>query len=129
MNAKVSEIYQNLNEEVTRAKGLVTEDQRISWPASVHDQILDLHYNHKQSVNVICKSLELPFTSVYNWVKRKPKSFNKPKFKEVKLTTQSLSTIKTVDKTSAVINFEKNGIQFEIKNLSSSELFKFIGLD
>ena len=48
-------------------------------------------------------------------------------FTEVKVKTD-LSTLKTVDKSAVSLVFEKNGIRFEIQNLSSAELIQIIGM-
>ncbi len=48
-------------------------------------------------------------------------------FTEVKVEPD-LSTTKSVDKSEISVVFEKNGIRFEIKNLSSIELIKIIGM-
>lgn len=82
----------------------------------------------------IAKYLGVPAHSLKDW----RKSFES---KKIKLQAQSeknyftevkvepgLSTTKSVDKLEVSLAFEKNGIRFEIKNLSSHELIKIIGM-
>ena len=80
----------------------------------------------------IAKYLGVPVHSLKDW----RKSFES---KKIKLQSQSeknyftevkvepdLSTTKSVDKSVVSVVFEKNGIRFEIKNLSSTELIQII---
>lgn len=82
----------------------------------------------------IAKYLGVPAHSLKDW----RKSFES---KKIKLQSQSeknyftevkvepdLSTTKSVDKSAVSVVFEKNGIRFEIKNLSSTELIQIIGM-
>ena len=82
----------------------------------------------------IAKYLGVPAHSLKDW----RKSFE---CKKIKLQTESeknyftevkveadLSTIKAVDKSELSLVFEKNGIRYEIKNLSSHELIQIIGM-
>lgn len=82
----------------------------------------------------IAKYLGVPAHSLKDW----RKSFES---KKIKLQSQSeknyftevkvepdLSTTKSVDKSVVSVVFEKNGIRFEIKNLSSTELIQIIGM-
>ena len=82
----------------------------------------------------IAKYLGVPVHSLKDW----RKSFESKKiklqsqseknyFKEVKVEPD-LSTTKSVDKSVVSVVFEKNGIRFEIKNLSSTELIQIIGM-
>ena len=82
----------------------------------------------------IAKYIGVPAHSLKDW----RKSFES---KKIKLQSQSeknyftevkvepdLSTTKSVDKSMVSVVFEKNGIRFEIKNLSSTELIQIIGM-
>lgn len=78
----------------------------------------------------VAKYLGVPAHSLKDW----RKSFESKKiesennyFTEVKVKTD-LSTLKTVDKSAVSLVFEKNGIRFEIQNLSSAELIQIIGM-
>ena len=80
----------------------------------------------------IAKYLGVPAHSLKDWRKsfetKKIKSETLPEnnyFTEVKIEAD-LSAAKTVDKSVASLIFEKNGIRFEIKNLSSAELIQII---
>ena len=82
----------------------------------------------------ISKYLGVPAHSLKDW----RKSFER---KKVKLQSQSeknyftevrvepdLSTLKSVDKSAVSVVLEKNGVRFEINNLSSTELIQIIGM-
>jgi transposase-like protein len=128
MNSEAVTVYKNLSQEIIKTKKLFSVNQKIIWPAALRDQILDLHLKYKQSVNQICNVLDLPFSTVYTWVKFRSKIFNKSKFKEVKLTELVEPEVKHIDKPPLVLIFEKNGISFEVRNLSCLDLNQIIGL-
>lgn len=82
----------------------------------------------------IAKYLGVPAHSLKDWRKSfESKKINLetlPKnnyFTEVKFETD-LPTTKAVDKSAVSLVFEKNGVRFEIKNLSSAELIEIIGM-
>ncbi len=84
--------------------------------------------------NDIAKYLGVPAHSLKDWRKSfESKKINlqtqseKNYFTEIKVASD-LSTTKSVDKSAVSVIFEKNGICFEIKNLSSHELNKIIGM-
>ena len=84
----------------------------------------------------VVKYLGVPAHSIKDW-KRSLESHHskinlesdKKYFTEIK-TKASLSTKDIVDKSNSAIsiNFEKNGIKYEIKNLSAVELIQIVGL-
>ncbi len=80
----------------------------------------------------IAKYLGVPAHSLKDWRKsfeskkiKLQSQLEKNYFTEVKVEPD-LSTTKSVDKSAISVIFEKNGIRFEIKNLSSHELIKII---
>lgn len=82
----------------------------------------------------IAKYLGVPAHSLKDWRKsfeskkiKLQSQLEKNYFTEVKVEPD-LSTTKSVDKSAVSVVFEKNGIRFEIKNLSSTELIKIIGM-
>lgn len=102
-------------------------------PVEYKKQALDFLLSGTKASD-IAKYLGVPAHSLKDW--RKSFESNKIKlqsqleknyFTEVKVEPD-LSTIKSVDKSEISVVFEKNGIRFEIKNLSSIELIKIIGM-
>ena len=81
----------------------------------------------------IAKYLGVPAHSLKDWRKafeskniKSQTKIEKNYFTEIK-DESDLSTDKSVDKSLLSVVFEKNGIKFEIKNLSSDELIQIIG--
>lgn len=102
-------------------------------PAEYKKQALEFLLSGTKASD-IAKYLGVPAHSLKDW----RKSFES---KKIKLQTQleknyftevkaeaDLSTSKPVDKSAVSVVFEKNGIRFEIKNLSSTELIQIIGM-
>ena len=102
-------------------------------PAEYKKQALEFLLSGTKASD-IAKYLGVPTHSLKDW----RKSFES---KKIKLQSQSeknyftevkvdpdLSTTKSVDKSAVSVIFEKNGIRFEIKNLSITELIQIIGL-
>ena len=102
-------------------------------PAEYKKQALEFLLSGTKASD-IAKYLGVPAHSLKDW----RKSFESKKielqaqseknyFTEVKVESD-LSTTKSVDKSAISVVFEKNGVRFEIKNLSSTELIQIIGM-
>ncbi len=102
-------------------------------PAEYKKQALEFLLSGTKASD-IAKYLGVPAHSLKDW----RKSFESKKIKlqsqlennyftEVKVEPD-LSTTNSVDKSEISVVFEKKGIRFEIKNLSSIELIKIIGM-
>lgn len=100
-------------------------------PAEYKKQALEFLLSGTKA-SEIAKYLGVPVHSLKDWRKSleskkiKPRSENNY-FTEVKVETD-LPKIKAVDKSEVSVVVEKNGIRFEIKNLSSAELVQIIGM-
>lgn len=106
-----------------------------SLPAEYKKKALEILFSGTRPSH-ISKYLGIPAHSLKDWKKsyenQKIKAQIQPEknyFTELK-GELDLSTKNIVDKSQSAIciSFEKNGIHFEIKNLSSSELVQIIGL-
>ena len=102
-------------------------------PAEYKKQALEFLLSGTKASD-IAKYLGVPAHSLKDW----RKSFESKKielqaqseknyFTEVKVESD-LSTTKSVDKSAISVVFQKNGVRFEIKNLSSTELIQIIGM-
>ena len=102
-------------------------------PTDYKKKALEILFSGTKSSH-ISKYLGIPAHSLKDW----KKSFENQK---IKLQTQSeknyftevkvepdLSTTKSVNKSAVSVVFEKNGVRFEIKNISSIELIQIIGM-
>lgn len=131
---------ENPNEELIKLSELCWQfrkDQGYtkSLPAEYKKQALEILFSGTRPSH-ISKYLGIPAHSLKDWKKsyenQKIKAQTQPEknyFTEVK-TESDLSTKTIVDKSQSVISisFEKNGIHFEIKNLSIAELVQIMGL-
>ncbi len=102
-------------------------------PAEYKKQALEFLLSGTKASD-IAKYLGVPAHSLKDWRKslesKKVKlqlQSEKNYFTEIKVEPD-VSTAKSVDTSAVSIVFEKNGVRFEIKNLSSHELIKIIGM-
>lgn len=129
---------QKPNEELIKLSELCWQFRRDEGylkplPTDYKKKALEILFSGTKSSH-ISKYLGIPAHSLKDWKKsyenQKIKAQVRPEknyFTEIKADS-SLSTKSTVDKPAVSVIFEKNGIHFEIKNLSSAELIRILGL-
>lgn len=131
INQNIEQLYQDLQHQINACRIQNKQGSKIDWPLNLREQVLTLHKDHNQSLSLICKVLNLPTTTVYNWIYEKPQKKYyklKSKFKEVKLTNTNLSTRLNVDNSEMSLKFSKNGFNFEVTNITAADLTKVLGL-
>ncbi len=129
---------QKPNEELIKLSDLCWQFRRDEGylkplPAEYKKQALEFLLSGTKASD-IAKYLGVPAHSLKDWRKsfenKKIKSQiqdGKNYFTEVKVESD-IYTSKTVNKSAVSVIFEKNGVRFEIKNLSSRELIQIIGM-
>ncbi len=129
MDQNSSEVINQLKLQIQDLKNQSSNQDKMIWPQSFKDEFMIFYKSSGQSLSQVCKSLDLPMTTVYNWIYKK-RSFKKPKtkhlFKELQIKSPGLDS-EINNKPKIRMSFRNKGVLFEVQ-LSLKDLTLILGL-